>query len=138
MYLVSPFPNFVYALDLTKPGAPVKWQYDPKPPSATRGVACCDVVNRGAAWWNGSIIFNTLDGRAIALDAATGQERWSTPLADINKGETITMAPLVAADKLFVGTAAANSACVAGSGPSMRKMAPSPGALTAPDPMPTS
>jgi PQQ-dependent dehydrogenase (methanol/ethanol family) len=103
MYLVTPFPNFVYALDLTKPGAPVKWQYDPKPPSAARGVACCDVVNRGAAWWNGSIIFNTLDGRTIALNADTGRERWSTLLADINKGETMTMAPLVAADKVFVG-----------------------------------
>jgi PQQ-dependent dehydrogenase (methanol/ethanol family) len=103
MYLVSPFPNFVYALDLTKPGAPLKWQYDPKPLAATRGVACCDVVNRGAAWWNGSIIFNTLDGRTIALDAATGEQRWSTLLGDINKGETITMAPLVAADKVLVG-----------------------------------
>ena len=103
MYLVTPFPNLVYALDLTKAGAPVKWQYDPKPLSAARGVACCDVVNRGAAWWNGSIIFNTLDGRTISLDAATGQERWSTLLGDINKGETITMAPLVAADKVFVG-----------------------------------
>jgi PQQ-dependent dehydrogenase (methanol/ethanol family) len=103
MYVVTPFPNLVYALDLTRPGGPLKWQYDPKSPSATRGVACCDVVNRGAAWWNGSIIFNTLDGRTIALDAATGRPRWSTPLGDINKGETITMAPLVAADKVFVG-----------------------------------
>ena len=103
MFLVSPFPNFVYALDLGQPGAPVKWQYDPKPPSAARGVACCDVVNRGAAFWNGSIIFNTLDGRTISLDAQTGSERWVTPLADINRGETMTMAPLVAADKVFVG-----------------------------------
>lgn len=103
MFLVSPFPNFVYALDLSQPGAPVKWQYDPKPPSAARGVACCDVVNRGAAFWNGSIIFNTLDGRTISLDAETGRERWMTPLADINRGETMTMAPLVAADKVFVG-----------------------------------
>ncbi|HET9271820.1 MAG TPA: methanol/ethanol family PQQ-dependent dehydrogenase [Vicinamibacterales bacterium] len=103
MYLVTPFPNFVYALDLSKPGAPVKWQYDPKPPAAARGVACCDVVNRGAAWSNGSVIFNTLDGRTIALDGETGAERWSATLADINKGESITMAPLVAADKVFVG-----------------------------------
>jgi alcohol dehydrogenase (cytochrome c) len=49
-YVVTPFPNIVYALDLTKPGAPVKWQNDPKPASAARGVACCDVVNRGAGW----------------------------------------------------------------------------------------
>ena len=31
MYVVTPFPNFVYALDLTKPGAPMKWNYEPKP-----------------------------------------------------------------------------------------------------------
>ena len=103
MYLVTPFPNFVFALDLTKPGAPVKWQYDPKPPAAARGVACCDVVNRGAVYWNASIIFNTLDGRTISLDAETGEERWVSRLADINRGETITMAPLVAGDKVLVG-----------------------------------
>jgi lanthanide-dependent methanol dehydrogenase len=103
MYLVTPFPNFVYALDLTKPGAPVKWKYDPTPLAAARGVACCDVVNRGAVWWNGSIIFNTLDGRTISLDADTGREKWSTQLGDINKGETITMAPIVAGDKVIVG-----------------------------------
>ena len=103
MYLVTPFPNFVFALDLTKPGAPVKWQYDPKSPSAARGVACCDVVNRGMAYWNGSVIFNTLDARTISLDAETGKERWVTTLGDINRGETMTMAPLVAADKVFVG-----------------------------------
>jgi lanthanide-dependent methanol dehydrogenase len=103
MYVVTPFPNFVYALDLSRPGAPVKWQYDPKPAAAARGVACCDVVNRGAAYWNGSIVFNTLDGRTISLDADTGAERWVATLADINKGESITMAPLIAADKVFVG-----------------------------------
>ncbi|HET9683231.1 MAG TPA: hypothetical protein VFP15_03960, partial [Gemmatimonadaceae bacterium] len=44
MYIVTPFPNLLYALDLTKPGAPVKWSYDPKPRSEAQGVACCDVV----------------------------------------------------------------------------------------------
>jgi PQQ-dependent dehydrogenase (methanol/ethanol family) len=103
MFLVAPFPNYVYALDLSKPGAPLKWQYDPRPPGAARGVACCDVVNRGAAWWNGSIIFNTLDGRTISLDADTGAERWAATLGDINRGESMTMAPLVVGDKVFVG-----------------------------------
>ena len=103
MFLVTPFPNFVYALDLNKPGAPMKWSYDPKPMSAARGVACCDVVNRGAAFWDGMVIFNTLDGRTISLDAETGRERWVQKLGDILRGETITMAPLVAADKVFVG-----------------------------------
>ena len=103
MYLITPFPNIVYALDLARPGAPIKWKYDPAPLSAAKGVACCDVVNRGVAYWNGSIIFNTLDGRTISVDAETGARNWETPLGDINRGETITMAPLVVRDKVFVG-----------------------------------
>ena len=50
MYIVTPFPNSLYALDLTKPGAPMKWVYEPVPTPASQGVACCDVVNRGAAY----------------------------------------------------------------------------------------
>jgi lanthanide-dependent methanol dehydrogenase len=103
MFIVTPFPNVVYALDLTKPGAPLKWMYDPKPLGAAQGVACCDVVNRGAVFDNGTIFFNTLDNRTIALDAETGQEKWVATLGDINRGETITMAPLVAKGKVLVG-----------------------------------
>jgi len=103
MYLVTPFPNLLYALDLTKPGAPVKWMFDPEPAGASRGVACCDTVNRGAVYWNRSVIFNTLDGRTISVDADTGEQKWSTQLGDINRGETITMAPIVAHDKVIVG-----------------------------------
>src|ERR1041385_9073105 len=32
MYIVTPWPNNLYALDLTKPGAPMKWVYQPMPP----------------------------------------------------------------------------------------------------------
>ncbi|HTV03443.1 MAG TPA: methanol/ethanol family PQQ-dependent dehydrogenase [Luteitalea sp.] len=103
MYVVTPFPNIVLAIDLARPGGAVKWRYDPTPPSAAKGVACCDVVSRGVAWWNGTIVFNTLDGRTISLDAETGQRRWETSLGDINRGETITMAPLVVRDKVLVG-----------------------------------
>ena len=103
MYVVTPFPNIVYALDLSRPGGPVKWQYDPKPLGASKGVACCDLVNRGAAYANGAIFFNTLDGRTIALDAETGHPRWITQLADINRGETMTMAPIVVKGKVLVG-----------------------------------
>jgi PQQ-dependent dehydrogenase (methanol/ethanol family) len=103
MFIVSPFPNIVYALDLSKPGAPTKWSFKPKPVAASQGVACCDVVNRGAMYWQGRVIFNTLDGQTIALDANTGRPAWRAVLADINKGETITMAPLVAHGKVLVG-----------------------------------
>src|SRR6186997_16024 len=103
MFIVTPFPNMVYAFDLSQAGAPMRWQYDPKPLGAAKGVACCDLVNRGAAYADGTIFFNTLDGRTIAVDAATGQPKWITQLADINKGETITMAPLVVKGKVLVG-----------------------------------
>ncbi len=103
MYVVSAFPNHVYALDLTKEGAPLKWSYNPKPVPAAAGVACCDVVNRGGAYADGKFVFNTLDGATIALDAKTGKEVWRTQLGDINKGESVTMAPLIAGGKVLVG-----------------------------------
>jgi lanthanide-dependent methanol dehydrogenase len=103
MYLVTPYPNVVYALDLAKPGAPVKWKFEPKPLAAAQGVACCDVVNRGVAHAHGRIYFNTLDGQTFALDAQSGKEVWRAKLGDITKGETITMAPLVVKDKVLVG-----------------------------------
>src|SRR5947209_16516133 len=60
MYVVTPYPNILYALDLNKKGA-VKWKYEPQPASAAQGVACCDVVNRGCMFDSGKIFFNTLD-----------------------------------------------------------------------------
>lgn len=103
MYVVTPFPNYLYALDLSRPGANVKWKFDPKPSASAQGVACCDVVNRGAAFADGRVFFNTLDNQTIAVDAATGREQWRTSLGDIRKGETLTMAPLVVKDKVLVG-----------------------------------
>jgi lanthanide-dependent methanol dehydrogenase len=103
MYIVTPYPNILYALDLAQPGSPPKWKYEPKPAASAQGVACCDVVNRGAAYAQGKIFFNTLDAQTVAVDANTGKEVWKVPLGDINKGETITMAPLVVKDKVLVG-----------------------------------
>jgi lanthanide-dependent methanol dehydrogenase len=103
MYIVTPFPNYLYALDLTKPGAPMKWRYDPRPDQSAQGVACCDVVNRGAVYTDGKIIYNTLDAHTVAVDANDGHEVWNTKVGDINLGESMTMAPLVAKGKVFVG-----------------------------------
>ena len=103
MYIVTPFPNIVYALDLTKNGYPAKWTYKPQPVSAAQGVACCDVVNRGLVFDGGRVYFNTLDARTIALDATTGKEQWVTQVGNINIGESVTMAPLVVKGKVLVG-----------------------------------
>src|SRR3954469_7868953 len=103
MYLVTPYPNVVYALDLTRRQATVKWKFEPKPLAAAQGVACCDVVNRGVAYADGRVFMNTLDNQTIALDAKTGKELWRVQLGDIKLGETMTMAPLVVKDKVLVG-----------------------------------
>ena len=102
MYVVTPFPNMLYALDL-KNGGTLKWSYDPKASPAAKGVACCDVVNRGAAYWNGRIYYNTLDDHTVAVDAATGKEVWKTKLGEFTNGETMTMAPIVVKNKVLVG-----------------------------------
>jgi glucose dehydrogenase len=75
MYIVTPFPNYLYALDLTAPGAPMKWVYKPGPIAAAQGVACCDVVNRGASYADGKIVYNTLDNQTVAGCRAW----WSSP-----------------------------------------------------------
>lgn len=103
LYVVTAYPNILYALDLSKPGAPLKWKYEPKPSPAAQGVACCDVVNRGAVYSDGRLFFNTLDGFTIGLDAASGKEIWRTKMGNIHVGETMTMAPLVAKNKVIVG-----------------------------------
>jgi len=103
MYVVTPYPNVLYALDLMRPGAPLKWKYDPKPKSASQGVACCDFVNRGVAYADDRLFYNTLDATTVAIDARTGRELWRRALGDINVGETMTMAPLVVGNKVLVG-----------------------------------
>lgn len=103
MYVVTPFPNVLYAFDLTKDGYPLKWKYRPDVNPAAQGTACCDVVNRGASFANGRIFYNLLDGRTVAVDASTGKPAWITKVADISRGETITMAPLVVKGKVLVG-----------------------------------
>ena len=103
MYFVTPFPNIVYALDLTKEGAPIKWKYVPENDPRSIGVACCDVVNRGVAYADGKIFFNTLDAKTVALDANTGRVIWQVKQGEVTKGETITAAPLVIKDKVISG-----------------------------------
>ena len=105
MYVVTPYPNVLYALDLRAGGGAVRWKYEPKPAAAAQGVSCCDVVNRGAAYADGRVVFNTLDAHTVAVDARTGRELWKTKLGEINRGETMTMAPLIVRDRVLVGNA---------------------------------
>jgi lanthanide-dependent methanol dehydrogenase len=105
MYLHSSFPNKVYALDLTKPGAPQIWQFTPEQSTDAIAIACCDVVNRGLAFdpKTNRLFIELLAGDVLALDAKTGKQAWRVKSADYKKGETMTNAPLVVDDVLMTG-----------------------------------
>ncbi len=104
MYFTTAWSKVV-ALDAAT-GA-VLWTYDPKVPPEWGVNACCDVVNRGAAVWRGKVIFATLDGRLIALDAATGKRVWETLTIDPKFRYTITGAPRVVKGKVIIGNGGA-------------------------------
>src|ERR1700722_9381141 len=103
MYVITPWPNVLYAFDLSKEGYPLRWKYRPDVSANAIGVSCCDTVNRGASYADGKIIYNLLDGHTVAVDARSGQEVWKTQIADMGSGETVTMAPLVVKDRVIVG-----------------------------------
>ncbi len=102
MYIHTPFPNIVYALDLNEPGR-ILWKYEPKQDPNVIPVMCCDTVNRGVAYADGKIFLHQADTTLVALDAKTGKVLWQTKNGDPSKGETGTSAPIVYKDKVYVG-----------------------------------
>jgi len=103
MYVHTPFPNKVYALDLSQEQK-IIWMYEPKQNPDVIPVMCCDTVNRGLAYSDGKIFLHQSDDKLIALDAKTGNLVWSATNGDPSKGQTGTSAPLVVKDKVLVGT----------------------------------
>jgi quinohemoprotein ethanol dehydrogenase len=104
MYVTSAWSK-VFALDAAT-GAQI-WAYDTKVPGEWGVNACCDVANRGVAAWNGKVFVGTLDGRLIALDAATGKPVWEELTIDKNYRYTITGAPRVVKGKVIIGNGGA-------------------------------
>src|SRR5215468_4307858 len=102
MYVNTPFPNNVFALDLSNNGR-ILWKYEPKQDPTVIPVMCCDTVNRGVAYGDGKIFLDQADATLVALDAKTGNVVWSVKNGDPKKGETGTSAPLVVKDKVLVG-----------------------------------
>ncbi|MCG7979644.1 MAG: methanol/ethanol family PQQ-dependent dehydrogenase [Candidatus Thiodiazotropha endolucinida] len=102
MYIHSPFPNKVFALDLSNDGR-IIWKYEPRQDTSVIPVMCCDTVNRGLAYGDGKIILSQADTTLVALDAKTGKKIWSVVNGDPSKGETSTAAPMVVKDKVFIG-----------------------------------
>ncbi|HER19492.1 MAG TPA: PQQ-dependent dehydrogenase, methanol/ethanol family, partial [Chromatiales bacterium] len=102
MYIHTPFPNVVYALDLKEQGR-IIWRYEPKQDPDVIPVMCCDTVNRGVAYGDGKIFLYQADATLVALDAKTGKVQWTASNGDPNKGATGTSAPMVVKDKVMVG-----------------------------------
>jgi len=103
MYVHTPFPNKVYALDLSQDNK-IVWRYEPKQDPNVIPVMCCDTVNRGLSYGDGKIFLHQADDKLIALDAKTGEVAWSVINGDPSKGQTGTSAPFVIKDKVLVGT----------------------------------
>jgi PQQ-dependent dehydrogenase (methanol/ethanol family) len=104
LYTTGPW-SLVYALDAAT--GELLWSFDPKVPTEWARYACCDVVNRGVAAWGDKVFVATLDGRLIALDAKTGEQRWSTRTTDPERPYTITGAPRVVKGKVIIGNGGA-------------------------------
>src|SRR3989454_8433409 len=105
MYVHSAFPNIVFALDLTKDGAPMIWKHNPSQPAEAKPIACCDLVNRGLAYHpSGKLFIELLAGDLLALDAKTGKQLWRVPNADYKTGSTMTHAPIVIQDIGIAGS----------------------------------
>ncbi|MGA9321403.1 MAG: lanthanide-dependent methanol dehydrogenase XoxF5 [Xanthobacteraceae bacterium] len=102
MYVHTPFPNNVFALDLDHDGK-ILWRYEPKQDPNVIPVMCCDTVNRGLSYADGKIFLHQADTTLVALDSKTGQVVWSVKNGDASKGETGTSAPFVIKDKVLVG-----------------------------------
>ena len=103
MYVHTPFPNKVYALDLSNESK-IIWSYEPKQDPNVIPVMCCDTVNRGLSYGDGKIFLHQADDKLVALDAKNGNVVWSVANGDPSKGQTGTSAPMVVKDKVLVGT----------------------------------
>ncbi len=104
LYLSSSWSN-VFAFD-ARTGKEL-WRFDPEVPHEWAVNVCCDEVNRGVAAWDGKIFVGTLDGRLIALDAATGRKVWEALTIDRSQRYSITGAVRVVKGKVLVGNSGA-------------------------------
>ncbi len=101
MYLHSPFPNKVFAIDLDT--QKIKWKYEPKQDNAVVAQMCCDTVNRGLAYAEGKVFLQQADSTLVALNAADGKVVWSVKNGDPKLGAVNTNAPHVFKDKVITG-----------------------------------
>ena len=101
MYIHTPFPNKVFAMDLN--AQKIRWKYEPKQDPAVIAQMCCDTVNRGVAYAEGKIFLQQADSTLVALDSQTGKVVWSVKNGDPKLGAVNTNAPHVFKDKVITG-----------------------------------
>ena len=101
LFVHSPFPNKVFAIDLET--QKIVWKYEPKQDPSVIPVMCCDTVNRGLAYAEGKILLQQADTTLVALDAKTGKKLWDVKNGNPKIGETNTQAPHVFKDKVITG-----------------------------------
>jgi len=101
MYLHTPFPNNVFAIDLGT--QKIKWKYAPKQDPAVIPQMCCDTVNRGLAYGDGKIFLQQADSTLVALDAKSGNVAWTAVNGDPKVGAVNTNAPHIFKDKVITG-----------------------------------
>ncbi len=101
MYIHTPFPNKVFAVDLDT--QKIKWRYEPKQDVAVIPQMCCDTVYRGLAYAENKIFLQQADSTLVALDAKTGKVLWSVKNGDPKVGAVNTNAPHVFKDKVITG-----------------------------------
>ncbi len=103
LYLHTPYPNRVVAIDLAD--QTVKWRYQAPPDQHTPTVLCCGKVNRGLAYGDGLVLLQQTDTTLVALDAQTGKPRWQVVNGDVSLGQTATGAPHVFDHYVLTGIA---------------------------------
>ncbi len=106
MYLHTPFPNIVYALNLDDENK-IVWKYEPKQDPSVIPVMCCETVNRGLQYADGKLFLHQADTALVALDAKTGKEMWKAVNGDPKRGETGTGAAIVVGDVVMIGVSGA-------------------------------
>ena len=102
LYVVTPFPNKLVAYNLTN--GSILWTFTPHVRPYAFGVNCCDTVNRGPAYANGLVVYNTLDDTTVAVDATSGAQVWQTTLADPHTGVTTNGATLIVPNQAVPGS----------------------------------
>lgn len=97
--------NILHAIDAAT--GKELWRYDPKVPRYWMRYMCCGPANRGAAFWNGRVFVGTIEGRLIAVDAATGKLAWQVQTTPMQQPYSITGAPRVVRGKVIIGNGGA-------------------------------